>query len=219
MEGIEFETAPNPRATIIVLHGLGADGNDFVPICDELKLDAAGPARFVFPHAPIRPITIFGGDRVRAWNDILGTMTDKREDEPSVRDSHRLITALIDRERERGIAAERIVLMGFSQGCGMALMTGLRYPEKLAGIAGLSGYLPLTAQTEAERHAANARTPIFLAHGTQDPVVSYARGAAARTELERLGYAVEWHEYPIAHHVSAEEIAALNRWLLARLGA
>jgi phospholipase/carboxylesterase len=213
-----IETGPNPATTIIVLHGLGADGYDFVPICGELDLKPLGAVRFVFPHAPERPVTINGGYVMRAWYDILGADLVKREDEAGLRESLRQITELVDAERARGIAAERIVLAGFSQGCAMALMTALRYPERLAGAVGLSGYLPLAATTAAERSPANAGLPIFLAHGTQDPVVVPARGTASRDALKALGYAVEWHDYPMPHSVCMEEIEDLNAWLLKHLG-
>jgi len=213
-----IETGPNPATTLIVLHGLGADGHDFVPICGELDLKPLGAVRYVFPHAPERPVTINGGYRMRAWYDILGVDLVKREDEPGLRESVRQISELIDRERARGVAAERIVVMGFSQGCAMALMTALRYPERLSGAVGLSGYLPLAATTAAERSAANTSLPIFMAHGTQDPVVVPARGTASRDALQALGHDVEWHEYPMPHSVCMEEIADLNAWLLKQLG-
>jgi phospholipase/carboxylesterase len=212
-----IETGPAPRTTIIVLHGLGADGHDFVPICGELDLAAVGPVRYVFPHAPQRPVTINNGYVMRAWYDILVTDLVRREDEVGLRQSQQLIAALIDQERERGITANRIVLMGFSQGCAMTLMTALRYPERLAGAVGLSGYLPLAAVAAAERHAANADLPIFLAHGRQDPIVPHARGAASRDALRALGHEVEWHDYAMPHSVCAEEIADLNAWLLKHL--
>jgi phospholipase/carboxylesterase len=218
LETHEIETGPNPRTTLIVLHGLGADGHDFVPICGELDLSAIGPVRYVFPHAPERPVTINGGYVMRAWYDILGADLVRREDEAGLRDSQAAIAALVDRERQRGIAAERIVLMGFSQGCAMALMTALRYPERLAGAVGLSGYLPLAATTAAERSAANAGLAVFMAHGTQDPVVIHARGTASRDALRALGHAVEWHDYPMPHSVCMEEIEDLNAWLLKQLG-
>lgn len=218
LETHEIETGPNPRTTLIVLHGLGADGHDFVPICGELDLGAIGPVRYVFPHAPERPVTLNGGYVMRAWYDILGPHPAPGEDEAGLRQSQAAIAALVDRERERGVAPERIVLMGFSQGCAMALMTALRYPERLAGAVGLSGYLPLAATTAAERSAANAGLPIFLAHGTQDSVVTFARGAASRDALRALGNAVEWHDYPMPHSVCMEEIEDLNAWLLKQLG-
>jgi phospholipase/carboxylesterase len=218
LETHEIETGPHPRTTLIVLHGLGADGFDFVPICGELDLAALGPVRYVFPHAPTRPVTINGGYVMRAWYDILVTDLVRREDEVGLRESQQQIAELIDRERERGVAAERIVVMGFSQGCAMALMTALRYPHRLGGAVGLSGYLPLAAVTTAERSAANADLPLFLAHGTQDPIVAPARGIASRDALRALGHDVEWHDYPMPHSVCAEEIEDLNAWLLKQLG-
>ncbi|MDQ6639569.1 MAG: alpha/beta hydrolase [Pseudomonadota bacterium] len=219
LEAIELLTAPEPRATVIVLHGLGADGNDFVPVARELDLARAGPVRFVFPHAPTRPVTINGGYVMRAWYDILGLDShEQREDETGLRDSQALVEALIAREKARGIAAGRIVLAGFSQGGAMTFMTGLRHDERLGGLVGLSGYLPLAAKAEAERHAANRDTPIFLAHGTSDPVIPIARARQSRDALVALGHPVEWHEYPMPHSVCAAEIADLNRWLLDVLG-
>jgi phospholipase/carboxylesterase len=218
LETHEIETGPNPRTTLIVLHGLGADGFDFVPICGELDLAALGPVRYVFPHAPTRPVTINGGYMMRAWYDILVTDLVRHEDEAGLRESQQQVAELIDRERERGVAAQRIVVMGFSQGCAMALMTALRYPHRLGGAVGLSGYLPLAAVTTAERSAANADLPLFLAHGTQDPIVPHARGAASRDALRALGHEVAWHEYPMPHSVCAEEIEALNGWLVKQLG-
>lgn len=217
LETHEIETGPTPRTTLIVLHGLGADGFDFVPICGELRLQTLGAIRYVFPHAPQRPVTINGGYVMRAWYDILGTDLVKREDEPGLRESQQQIAELIDRERERGVPAERIVLVGFSQGSAMALMTALRYPHRLGGAVGLSGYLPLAATTTAERSTANADLPVFLGHGTQDPIVALARGAASRDALRALGHQVEWHDYPMPHSVCAEEISDLNAWLLKQL--
>jgi phospholipase/carboxylesterase len=217
LDAHEIETGPEPRTTLIVLHGLGADGFDFVPICGELQLEALGALRYVFPHAPERAVTINGGYRMRAWYDILGTQLVRQEDEAGLRQSLAEISALIDRERSRGVAAERIVVMGFSQGCAMALMTALRYPERLAGAVGLSGYLPLAATTAAEQSAANSGLPIFLAHGTQDPVVMLARGTTTRDQLTALGHQVEWHDYPMEHSVCGPEIAHLNAWLLRLL--
>ena len=219
LEVLERPTRESPVASVIVLHGLGADGYDFVPICDELDLAAVGPVRYVFPHAPVRPVTLNAGTRMRAWYDILGTEIDRREDEPGLRLSLGQLHGLIDREVGRGIAPERIVLMGFSQGCAMTLLAGLRYGARLAGLAGLSGYLPLAASTAGERHAANADVPVFLAHGTADPVIPIARGRASRDALRALGHAVEWHEYAMPHSVCAEEVADLNRWMLQVLGA
>jgi phospholipase/carboxylesterase len=213
LKTIEIETAPNPRATVLLMHGLGADGNDFVPIAGELDLGSVGPVRFVFPNAPIMPVTINGGMQMPAWYDIMGTDLVRREDEAGLRSSRDAIEALLAREKERGIPAERIVIAGFSQGCAMALLTGLRHAERLAGIVALSGYLPLAATTAAERSAANAHTPIFMGHGQQDGVVPLQRASASHDALRTLGYTVDWHEYPMAHSVCMEEIADLNQWL------
>jgi phospholipase/carboxylesterase len=214
LETIVKETGPQPGATIIVLHGLGADGNDFVPVADELDLSQLGPVRFVFPHAPVIPVTINNGYRMRAWYDILGMDLVRREDEAGLRQSVEAVEALIAQQKEQGMPAHRILLAGFSQGCAMALMTGLRHKERLAGIAGLSGYLPLSQVTEAERSDANVLTPIFMAHGQQDNVVGIDRGRASRDALQALGYEVEWREYPMAHSVCMDEIVHLNQWLL-----
>lgn len=214
LESIELETGPRPVATVLILHGLGADGNDFVPIANELDLKPVGDVRFIFPHAPVIPVTINNGYRMRAWYDILGMDLVQREDEAGLRRSREQVEELLKREQERGMPASRIVLAGFSQGCAIALLTGLRHGERLAGIVGLSGYLPLAQTTAAERNDANALTPIFLGHGQQDGVVDIARGKASRDALLALGYAVEWHDYPMAHSVCMEEIADLNRWLL-----
>ena len=218
LEAIEAESGPHPTATIIVLHGLGADGNDFVPIAQELDLSRIGAVRFVFPHGPTRPVTINGGYVMRAWYDILGAELGpgaaKREDEAGLRESQALVDALIANERARGVAANRIVLAGFSQGCAMAFMTGLRHGERLAGLLGMSGYLPLGALTAAERSGANAGLPIFQAHGTADPVIPIARAIESRDALIALGHPVEWHAYPMPHSVCPAEIADMNRWLL-----
>lgn len=215
LQSIEIETAPNPTASVIILHGLGADGNDFVPVARELDLRAVGPVRFVFPHAPTRPVTVNNGHVMRAWYDIFGLGSSlQREDDAGLRESQALVEAVIAKEKSRGVASGRIVLAGFSQGCAMTLMTGLRHAERLAGLVGLSGYLPLAAKLEAERHAANTATPIFLCHGTQDPVIPIARARQSRDVLVSSGHAVEWHEYAMPHSVCAAEIVDLNRWLL-----
>lgn len=223
LEVIEVETAPNPTASVIILHGLGADGNDFVPVASELDLSAVGAVRFIFPHGPTRPVTINGGYVMRAWYDILGAELGpggtQREDEAGLRESQALVDALIANERARGIATSRIVLGGFSQGCAMTFMAGLRYPERLAGLLGMSGYLPLAAATATERSAANAGLPIFQAHGRADPVIAIERAAASRDALAALGYPVEWHEYPMPHSVCPQEIADMNRWLLKVLAS
>jgi phospholipase/carboxylesterase len=211
---LELNPAAAPVASVIILHGLGADGSDFLPVCRAFDLDAVGPVRFVLPNATPRPVTINGGYVMPAWYDILGTeVGGRREDEAGLRGSAAEVSALIDRERARGIPARRIVLAGFSQGCAMALLTGLRYPERLAGLAGLSGYLPLASATAAERHAANTDLPIFLAHGAQDDVVPSARGEASRDALQALGHAVAWHCYPMGHSVCPEEVDDLGAWL------
>lgn len=215
LESIELETAPHPTASIIILHGLGADGSDFVPVCRELDLRAQGPIRYVLPSAPVMPVSLNGGYEMRAWYDILPTHDPaRREDEASLRRSHLAINALIDREVRRGIAPERIVMMGFSQGCAMALMNGLLYPRRIAGIVALSGYLPLPGTTEAERHAANQHTPVFMAHGSDDDVVLMSRGQAAQASLAALGYQVEWHDYPMGHSLCLEEVRDINDWLI-----
>ena len=214
LEAIEMQSADAPGASLIVLHGLGADGNDFVPIAQELELSAVGGARFVFPHAPMRPVTMNGGYVMRAWYDIAGTPGARVEDESGLRASQVQIEALIAREVARGMPANRIVLMGFSQGCAMTLLTGLRHAERLAGLVGLSGYLPLAARTAAERSAANSGVPIFLAHGRDDPMITLDRATASRDALLALGYEVEWHDYAMPHSVCMDEIVDLNRWLL-----
>ena len=212
LEVIEFESAPNPTASIIILHGLGADGRDFVPIAQELDLARVGPVRFVFPSAPTRPVTINGGYVMRAWYDILGP--GQPEDAAGLRQSQASIEELLAKELARGIPASRIVLAGFSQGCAMTLMTGLRHGERLAGLLGMSGYLPLAELTATERSAANADVPIFQAHGSADTMIPMARAAASRDALVALGYPVEWHAYPMPHSVCPQEIIDMNGWLL-----
>ena len=214
LETIDIETGPNPTASIIILHGLGADGNDFVPVAEELDLSSVGPVRFVFPHGPTRPVTINGGYVMRAWYDILGTDLARREDEAGLRESQALVDELIAAETARGIKPSRIVLAGFSQGCAMALLTGLRHAERLAGIVGMSGYLPLREKTEAERSAGNRDLPIFLAHGAQDPMIDIGRARTSRDTLASLGQPLTWREYPMAHSVCAQEVADINAWLL-----
>ena len=214
LQTIELDPGAAPRATVVILHGLGADGTDFLPVADEMQLDAVGPVRFVFPRAPVRPVTINGGHAMRAWYDILGADIVKREDEAGLRESMRLVGQVVEREVARGVPARRIVLAGFSQGCAVTLGAGLRHHERLAGLAGLSGYVPLADTTGTERHPANQRTPVFLAHGRNDGVVPMARGTAGRELLLGLDQPVEWHDYPMEHSVCMEEVQALNRWLL-----
>jgi phospholipase/carboxylesterase len=214
---IEHETAASPRHSILWLHGLGADGNDFAPIVPELVDPAWPPLRFVFPHAPVRPVTINNGMAMRAWYDIHGFDAAARQDEAGIHDSIAAVEALIAREHERGVPSERIVLAGFSQGGAIALSAGLRHAEKLAGIVALSTYLPVAGTLAAERSPANLATPIFWGHGTADPVVVLQRGLDSRDALQALGYALDWHTYPMAHAVCAEEIGDLRHWLGQRL--
>lgn len=214
LQTLELDPGTEPRATVVILHGLGADGTDFLPVADELKLDAVGPVRYLFPRAPVRPVSINGGAPMRAWYDIRDADLARREDEAGLRESMRLVQQLIEREVARGVPARRIVLAGFSQGCAITLGAGLRHPERLAGLAGLSGYVPLADTTAAERHAANQDTPVFLAHGRNDGVVPLARGTAGRDLLQSLGQPVDWHDYPMEHSVCMEEVQALNQWLL-----
>jgi phospholipase/carboxylesterase len=216
LETIEIETGKIPTAAIIWMHGLGADGNDFVPIVGELGLNSGPAVRFVFPHAPMRPVTINNGFVMRAWYDVaFGDLEGKsrKPDEQGVRDSEAQIGALIEREVKRGIPATSIVLAGFSQGGAIALQTGLRYPEKLAGIMALSTYLPLAALLPQEASAANRQTSIFMAHGIFDPVVAYLMGTTSRVTLAGLSYNVEWHEYPMQHSVCAEEVRDIGVWV------
>jgi len=212
-DALEIETGRNPQAAVIWLHGLGADGHDFEPIVPELVRPAERALRFVFPHAPMRPVTLNAGYVMRAWYDIIALDRRAAEDESGIRASQALITELIRRENSRGITTERIVLAGFSQGGAMALFSGTRYPERLAGIIGLSCYQILAGRFAAERPPANQATPIFLAHGTQDPVVAPALGEAARRQLEAEGYTVEWHAYSMPHSVCPQEVADIAAWL------
>ena len=213
LETIELHPAGDAVASVIILHGLGADGTDFLPMCDQLDLTSIGPVRYLLPRAPVRPVTINGGHRMRAWYDVLGAQLDKREDETGLRATMRQVQQLIDREGARGVPARRIVLGGFSQGCAMTLLAGLRYPQRLAGLLGMSGYLPLASSTAADRHAANADVPVFLAHGQRDGVIGVDRAVASRDALAKLGYQVEWHEYPMEHSVCMEEVEQINAWL------
>ena len=215
---VEIEFAPQPTAAVIWLHGLGADGHDFASLVPELDLSGCPPIRFVFPHAPSMPVTVNGGYVMPAWYDILGPNLISQQDAAGIQSSGRAIVALIAQEVARGIPAERIVLAGFSQGCAMALHTGLRLPQRLAGIMALSGYLPLADRLAAERHPANAQTPIFMAHGTQDPVVVIARGEASRDALAALGQPVAWHSYPMPHSLHPQEIADISAFLAQVLG-
>jgi phospholipase/carboxylesterase len=213
LDAIEITTGGTPELVVLWLHGLGADGHDFEPIVPELGLPF--PVRFVFPHAPVRPVTINGGMAMRAWYDILGFDRGAKEDAAGIRASAAAVTELIDREIERGMPSGRVVLAGFSQGGAIALQTALREPRPLAGVLALSTYLPLAATLASERSAENAGIPIFMAHGTADPVLPLSLAESSRRALEALGYAVEWHVYPMPHSVSLEEIGAIGSWLAA----
>lgn len=213
LDNIEIETAPNPQVAVIWMHGLGADGNDFVPLVKELDLAGLPGIRFIFPHAKTMPVTINNGYVMRAWYDIAGTDIARREDEAGLRASQVDVEALIAREKARGIPAERIILAGFSQGCAMALQTGLRHDEKLAGLLCLSGYVPLADKISNERSEASLKTPIFLVHGTHDGVIPVAKAHQSRDLLKALGYQVEWHEYMMQHSLCLEEVNDISAWL------
>ena len=208
MEAVEIETGPNPVASVIWLHGLGADGHDFEPIVPELELDK--PVRFVFPHAPVRPVTINNGMRMRAWYDIF-QFGGGREDDAGIRDSQKILENLIRAEKGR-----KIILAGFSQGGAIVLQTALRHPERLAGVMALSTYLPLAATLEGERSKTNQDLPIFMAHGRYDDIIPIQRAQQSRDFLQKLNYKVEWHDYPMPHSVCAEEIRDISEFL-ARL--
>jgi phospholipase/carboxylesterase len=210
---IEIETGSQPVASIIWLHGLGADGHDFEPIVPELDLPESPAIRFVFPHAPYRPVTVNSGQVMRAWYDIAMDGRGFHQDETQIRDSEQTLRRLIAQERDRGIDSRRIVLAGFSQGAAMALHTGLRYPAPLAGIMALSMPIPLPERIASELHSANAHVPVFLAHGTQDQVVPYPMGEYGHRLLEQLGLPIEWHSYPMDHTVIQEEVADIRAWL------
>ena len=219
LEAIEVETAPHPTAAVIWMHGLGADGHDFEPIVPELGLPARFAVRFVFPHAPMRPVTINQGHVMRAWYDIRAQAGVRREDEVGVRGSAQQVDALMARERARGIRPGRLVLAGFSQGGAIALHVGLRYPERLAGVLALSCYLPLAASLATEASPASRDVPIFWAHGIHDPMIPLAMAEHGRAQVAALGYSIEWHQYPMPHSVCAEEIADIARWLGRVLGS
>jgi phospholipase/carboxylesterase len=210
---IELDSAPNPTAAVIWMHGLGASSDDFAGLVPELNLEGCQPIRFVFPQAPSIPITINGGYVMPGWYDLYGMDLVSRQDDRGIQKSEWAIHALIKNEVARGIPYERIVLAGFSQGCAMALHTALRLPQKIAGVMALSGYLPLADRFPSERHAANAHTPIFMAHGTQDPVVVIQRGEESRDALAKLGHPVQWHTYPMPHSVHPREVADIAAFL------
>lgn len=212
LQTIEIETRPKPSHAVIWLHGLGADGNDFVPVVEQLALPPLG-IRFVFPHAPMRPVTINGGFVMRAWYDIAYQDLAFKEDERGLRDSQAKVGKLITRENGRGIPSERIVLAGFSQGGVMTLQTGLRQTKGLAGLMALSSYLPLASTLEIERQAANQETPVFMGHGISDDIVPLALGTMSRDQLVKLGHNVEWHQYPMPHSVCPQELKDIGAWL------
>lgn len=217
LAALEISSGAAPDASIIWLHGLGADGHDFAGIVSELRLPI--PVRFVLPHAPLRAITINGGYRMPAWYDILSSEIAVMQDEPGIRASQQLMAAFIAQERQRGIAAQRILLAGFSQGGAIALHAGLRHEDRLGGIIALSSYLPLAASLEAERSMANATLPIFMGHGRQDTMISIETAQASRDLLQSLDYAVSWHEYTMSHAVCAEEITDIRDFILQALHA
>ncbi len=212
---ITLDTAPNPSHSIIWLHGLGADGNDFVPIAEEMSLPVA--VRYIFPHAPEKPVTINGGYVMRSWYDIVATDIGSQQDSAGVRASQAEITKLIDQERTRGVSAKNIFLAGFSQGGAIALQTGLRHPEQLGGILALSTYLPLAETLPAEASVASKLTPIFMAHGRDDPIVPYALGKRSEAALHKQNYTVEWREYDMPHSVCATEVRDIEGWLAQHL--
>ena len=211
LQSIEIETRPKPSHSVIWLHGLGADGNDFVPVIQELALPPLA-IRFVFPHAPMRPVTINGGFVMRAWYDIAYQDLVMKEDEPGVRQSQKMIEELVAKESTRGVPPNRIVIAGFSQGGVIALQTALRHPKRLAGVMSLSAYLPLVATVEMERNPANNDMPVFLGHGIMDNIVPLPLGTTSRDRLIKLGYDIDWHQYPMAHSVCPEELEDIGAW-------
>ena len=213
LETVTVETGPNPTFTIIWMHGLGADGHDFEPLVPELVEDGMPVLRFVFPHAPVRPVTINNGYEMRAWYDIIGIDRRSAEDFDGIKASADAVAQLIKAEHQRGVPAERIAIAGFSQGGAMALHIGTRYPEKLAGVIALSSYLPQARELATARSPANQATPIFMAHGYQDPVVPYPLGDESRQLLQAAGYSVEWHAYPMPHSLCEPEVADIRAWL------
>lgn len=219
LETVEHQTGPAPQWSIVWLHGLGADGNDFAPIVPELVRPGWPAIRFVFPHAPVRAVTVNNGVRMRAWYDIRNFDFDQRADETGVRESIAQVEALIAREGERGVPPSRVILAGFSQGGAIALAAGVRREAGLAGIVALSTYLPMASTTAAEATRAGLATPVFMAHGQQDPVVPASLGERSRAALQGLGMAIQWHDYAMTHSVCAEEISDLGDWLQQRFTA
>jgi phospholipase/carboxylesterase len=217
LETVEVETGPQPTAAVVWLHGLGADGHDFEPLVPELSWPGAPSIRFVFPHAPVRPVTINAGMPMRAWYDIVSLGSGRDHDQQGIADSVNQVARLVRRERDRGIAAERIVLAGFSQGGAIALQLALRFPEQLAGLIALSTYLLLDQRLAAEAHESNLGLPVFVGHGTQDPMVPHRLGEQLAGRLREMGCAVEWRSYAMPHSVCPQEVIDLAAWLRARL--
>lgn len=218
LDCVTVDTGPSPRHCVVWLHGLGADGHDFEPAVPELRLPETPSVRFLFPHAPQRPVTVNGGMRMRAWYDITELDIAARQDEAGILESQRLVEGLLGRTRDEGFAPGDTVLAGFSQGGAMALHTGLRLPDRLAGIVALSCYLPLHERLETEASAANRKTPVFMAHGDQDPVVPHGLGERSRDFLREAGYEVAWHSYPVPHGVCVEELRDIGEWLAGVFG-
>jgi phospholipase/carboxylesterase len=218
LETVEIDPGTEPAAAVIWLHGLGADGHDFEPVVPMLGLSASLPVRFVFPHAPVRPVTINMGMRMRAWYDIVDISVDRKVDTDNLLESADRLVDLIEAEKRRGRKSAQIVLAGFSQGGAVALHAGLRYPETLAGIVALSTYMPTADTLEAEASDANRKVPIFMAHGAMDPTVPAESGRRARQVMQQMGYRIEWREYPMMHEVCVEEIRELGSWMTGVLG-
>lgn len=218
-ETVEVATAAEPDGSVIWLHGLGADGHDFEPIVPELRLENRVDLRFVFPHAPVRPVTINGGMPMRAWYDVLSLDRTGPQDEAGIRASADILEALIERERARGVNYDRIVLAGFSQGGAIAMHTAMRFPQRLAGLMALSTWMPLESSIEeevVERAGTQPRDlPVLMAHGSFDPMLPLSAGQHARDILRSVGFEVQWHEYPMAHAVCAQEVGAIREFLLA----
>ncbi len=217
LETIELELSNQPDASIIWLHGLGADGNDFAGIVPELHLPASCKIRFIFPHAPYRPITLNNGYVMRGWYDISSLQFGNGEDEDGIRESQHQIEQLIEQEIARGISPQRIILAGFSQGGAITLHTGLRYSQPLGGLMVLSSYLPLANTLAQEASQENKHIPLFMAHGLQDDIVNYQYGVQSRMHLQQAGYSIDWHDYPMGHSVCMEEIRHISQWIQSTL--
>jgi len=217
LETLELCTSDSPDASVIWLHGLGADGHDFEALVPELRLPSKLAIRFIFPHAPFRPITVNNGYVMRGWYDIVSLQIDRQEDIDGVAESSALLSQLIETEINRGIAGNRIILAGFSQGGAIVLNTGLHYPQPLAGILALSTYVPMLDQLATTLAEANKATPIFMAHGLMDDVININIASTSRTQMQALGLILQWHDYPMGHSVCADEISHIRDWLIQRL--